>query len=98
MRWAASAIYINKVESLEVTSLSSPLARQQKEVGEVVATRCARTREAIDADLIARKISSISSFHFLTRCETGKEVDNLRLYINNAWDAEKRHSIVKSMK
>lgn len=65
--------------------------KKAKEVGEVVATMC-RNEEAIDADLIAKKDFIHLLLPFLTNVKTGKGVDNLRLYINNAWDARKRLS------
>ena len=83
------AIYINKVESLRGYISLLTACKTAKEVGEVLATMC-QNEEAIDADLIARKDFIHLLLPFLTNVKTGKGVDNLRLYINNAWDARKK--------
>ena len=83
------AIYINKVESLRGYISLLTACKSAKEVGEVVATMC-QNEEAIDADLIAKKDFIHLLLPFLTNVKTGKGVDNLRLYINNAWDARKK--------
>lgn len=83
------AIYINKVKSLRGYISLLTACKKAKEVGEVVATMC-QNEEAIDADLIAKKDFIHLLLPFLTNVKTGKGVDNLRLYINNAWDARKK--------
>lgn len=83
------AIYINKVESLRGYISLLTACKSAKEVGEVVATMC-QNEEAIDAELIAKKDFIHLLLPFLTNVKTGKGVDNLRLYINNAWDARKK--------
>ena len=83
------AIYINKGESLRGYISLLTACKSAKEVGEVVATMC-QNEEAIDAELIAKKDFIHLLLPFLTNVKTGKGVDNLRLYINNAWDARKK--------
>ena len=83
------AIYINKVESLRSYISLLTACKTAKEVGEVVATMC-QNEEAIDAELIAKKEFIRLLLPFLTNVASGKGIDNLRLYINNAWDARKR--------
>ena len=83
------AIYINKVESLRSYISLLIACKTAKEVGEVVATMC-QNEEAIDAELIAKKDFIHLLLPFLTNVASGKGIDNLRLYINNAWDARKR--------
>ncbi len=80
---------INKVKSLRGYISLLTACKKAKEVGEVVATMC-QNEEAIDADLIAKKDFIHLLLPFLTNVKTGKGVDNLRLYINNAWDARKK--------
>ena len=83
------AIYINKVESLRGYISLLTVCHTAKEVGEVVATMC-QNEEAIDAELIAKKDFISLFLPFLTNVTSGKGIDNLRLYINNAWDARKK--------
>ena len=83
------AIYINKVESLRGYISLLTACKTAKEVGEVVATMC-QNEEAIDAELIAKKDFIHLLLPFLTNVTSGKGIDNLRLYINNAWDARKK--------
>lgn len=89
MKMSNVSLYINKVESLRGYISLLTACKTAKEVGEVVATMC-QNEEAIDADLIARKDFIHLLLPFLTNVKTGKGVDNLRLYINNAWDARKK--------
>ena len=79
----------DKVKSLRGYISLLTACKKAKEVGEVVATMC-QNEEAIDADLIAKKDFIHLLLPFLTNVKTGKGVDNLRLYINNAWDARKK--------
>ena len=85
----ALAIYINKVESLRGYISLLTACKSAKEVGKVVATMC-QNEEAIDAELIVKKDFINLLLPFLTNVKTGKGVDNLRIYINNAWDARKK--------
>lgn len=83
------AIYINKVESLRGYISLLTACKSAKEVGEVVATMC-QNEEAIDAELIVKKDFINLLLPYLTNVKTGKGVDNLRIYINNAWDERKK--------
>ena len=83
------AIYINKVESLRGYISLLTACQTAKEVGEVVATMC-QNEEAIYTELIAKENFIKLLLPFLTNVKSGKGIDNLRLYINNAWDARKR--------
>lgn len=83
------AIYINKVETLRGYISLLTACKTAKEVGEVVATMC-QNEEAIDAELIVKKEFIHLLLPFLTNVTSGRGVDNLRLYINNAWDARKK--------
>lgn len=89
MKMSSVSLYINKVKSLRGYISLLTACKKAKEVGEVVATMC-QNEEAIDADLIAKKDFIHLLLPFLTNVKTGKGVDNLRLYINNAWDARKK--------
>ena len=77
------AIYINNVESLLAACKSA------KEVGEVVATMC-QNEQAIDSVLIAKKEFIRILIPFLTDVKSGKGIDNLRVYINSAWEARRK--------
>ena len=83
------AIYINKVETLRGYISLLTACKTAREVGEVVATMC-QNEEAIDAELIVKKEFIHLLLPFLTNVTSGRGVDNLRLYINNAWDARKK--------
>ncbi len=88
------AIYINKVESLRSYISLLTTCKSAKEVGEVVATMC-QNEEAIDEVLIVKADFIKLLLPFLTKVRNGKGIDNLRTYINSAWDARKkaiRHS------
>lgn len=83
------AIYINKEEQLKgyITLLAS--CRTAKEVGEVVATMC-QNEEGIDSVLIAKAGFIKLLLPFLKNVESGRGIDNLRTYINSAWEARRK--------
>lgn len=83
------AIYINKEEQLKgyITLLAS--CRTAKEVGEVVATMC-QNEEGIDSVLIAKAGFIKLLLPFLKNVESGRGIDNLRTYINNAWETRRK--------
>lgn len=83
------AIYINKVESLRSYISNLTACKSAKEVGEVVATMC-QNEEAIYAELIVKADFIKLLLPFLTHVKSGKGIDNLRIYINNAWEARKK--------
>ena len=83
------AIYINKVESLRSYVSLLTACKAAKEVGEVVATMC-QNEEAIDEVLIVKADFIKLLLPFLTKMTSGKGIDNLRTYINSAWDARKK--------
>ena len=83
------AIYINKVESLRSYISLLTTCKSAKEVGEVVATMC-QNEEAIDEVLIVKADFIKLLLPFLTNVRNGKGIDNLRTYINSAWDARKK--------
>lgn len=83
------AIYINKVESLRGYISMLTTCHTAKEVGEVVATMC-QNEEAIDAERIVKAAFIKLLLPFLRNVKRGKGIDNLRLYINKAWETRKR--------
>ena len=83
------AIYINKVESLRNYIANLTACESAKEVGEVVATMC-QNEETIYAELIVKADFIKLLLPFLTNVKSGKGIDNLRIYINNAWEARKK--------
>lgn len=83
------AIYINKEESLRGYVASLTACQSAKEVGEVVATMC-QNEEAIDSELIVKAKFIHILLPFLTHLKSGKGIDNLRIYINSAWEARKK--------
>lgn len=83
------AIYINNEESRRSYIASLTACQSAKEVGEVVATMC-QNEETIYAELIAKADFIRLLLPFLTHVKSGKGIDNLRVYINDAWTARKR--------
>ena len=83
------AIYINKVELLRSYVSSLTACQSAKEVGEVVATMC-QNEESIYAELIVKAEFIKLLLPFLTHVKSGKGIDNLRVYINDAWTARKK--------
>lgn len=83
------AIYINKVESLRSYISLLAACKTAKEVGEVVATMC-QNEEAIYAELIVKESFIKLLLPFLTKLTSGKGIANLRVYINDAWEARKK--------
>ena len=59
------------------------------EVGQVVATMC-ENEPRIDETRIVTKAFIEILVPFMTGVESGKGIDNIRTYINNAWAARKR--------
>lgn len=83
------AIYIKDEEARRSYISNLTACQSAKEVGEVVATMC-ENENTIHAELIAKKEFINLLLPFLTNVASGKGVDNLRLYINNAWEARKK--------
>ena len=83
------AIYINKVESLRNYIANLTACQSAKEVGEVVATMC-QNEETIYAELVVKADFIKLLLPFLTNMKSGKGIDNLRVYINDAWTARKK--------
>lgn len=83
------AIYINKAETLRSYIANLTACQTAKEVGEVVATMC-QNEETIYAELIVKADFIKLLLPFLTNLKSGKGIDNLRVYINDAWTARKK--------
>lgn len=83
------AIYINKVESLRNYIANLNACQSAKEVGEVVASMC-QNEENIYAELVVKADFIKLLLPFLTNMKSGKGIDNLRVYINDAWTARKK--------
>lgn len=83
------AIYINKVESLRSYISNLTACQSAKEVGEVVVTMC-QNEENVYPELIVKADFIKLLLPFLTHVKSGKGIDNLRVYINDAWTARKR--------
>lgn len=83
------SIYINNVDTLRGYLSQLRACKSAKEVGEVVATMCLQESSIVE-DLIVKQNFITLLLPFLTNVETGKSIDNLRLYINQAWDVRRR--------
>ncbi len=85
----ALAIYINKVEALRgyVTLLGN--CKTARDLAEVVATMC-QQEPSVDETLIVKQSFINLLLPFVPEWEKGKTIDNIRVAINNAWDARKK--------
>ncbi len=85
----ALAIYINKVEALRgyVTLLGN--CKTARDLAEVVATMC-QQEPSVDETLIVKQSFINLLLPFVPEWEKGKTVDNIRVAINNAWNARKK--------
>ncbi len=85
----ALAIYINKVENLRgyITLLRS--CKSARDLGEVVATMC-QQEPSITEELIVKQSFITLLLPFVPKWEKGQTIDNIRVAINNAWDARKK--------
>ena len=85
----ALSIYINKVESLRgyITLLHS--CKSARDLGEVVATMC-QQEPSITDELIVKQNFITLLLPFVPKWPKGQSIDNIRVAINNAWDARKR--------
>lgn len=85
----ALAIYINKVEALRgyVTLLGN--CKTARDLAEVVATMC-QQEPSVDETLIVKQSFINLLLPFVPEWEKGKTIDNIRVAINNAWNARKK--------
>ena len=82
-------MYIENEESLRNYVASIKACKTAAEVGQVVATMC-ENESRIDETRIVTKAFIETLLPFMTGVESGKGIDNIRTYINNAWAARKR--------
>lgn len=82
-------MYIENEESLRNYVASIKACKTAAEVGQVVATMC-ENEPRIDESRIVTKAFIETLLPFMTGVESGKGIDNIRTYINNAWAARKR--------
>ena len=82
-------MYIENEESLRNYVASIKACKTSAEVGQVVATMC-ENESRIDETRIVTKAFIETLLPFMTGVESGKGIDNIRTYINNAWAARKR--------
>ena len=82
-------MYIENEESLRSYVASIKACKTAAEVGQVVATMC-ENESRIDETRIVTKAFIETLLPFMTGVESGKGIDNIRTYINNAWAARKR--------
>ena len=83
------AMYVEDEESLRNYVASLKACKTAAEVGQVVATMCENEPRIDEARIVTKAFIEIL-IPFMTRVETGKGVDNIRNYINNAWADRKR--------
>lgn len=82
-------MYVDKEESLRNYVSSLKVCKTAAEVGQVVATMC-ENEPLIDETRIVTKAFIETLIPFVSSVETGRGIDNLRYYINNAWAKRKR--------
>lgn len=82
-------VYVEKEESLRNYVASLKACQSAAEVGQVVATMC-ENEPRIDEARIVTKAFIETLLPFMTGVESGKGIDNIRNYINNAWAERKR--------
>ena len=83
------AVYVDTEESVRNYVASLKACKTSAEVGQVVATMC-ENESRIDEERIVTKAFIEVLLPFMTRVESGKGIDNIRNYINNAWADRKR--------
>ena len=81
--------HINNVDTLRGYLTQLQACKTAREVGEVVATMCLQETTIVE-ELIVKQNFITLLLPFLTNVETGKSIDNLRLYINQALEVRKR--------
>ena len=82
-------VFVEKEESLRNYVASLKACKTAAEVGQVVATMC-ENESRIDEERIVTKAFIEILIPFMTGVDTGKGIDNIRNYINNAWAERKR--------
>lgn len=82
-------VYVEKEESLRNYVASLKACNTAAEVGQVVATMC-ENESRIDEERIVTKAFIEILIPFMTGVDSGKGIDNIRNYINNAWAERKR--------
>ncbi len=82
-------VYVEKEESLRNYVASLKACQTAAEVGQLVATMC-ENEPRIDETRIVTKAFIETLLPFMTGVESGKGIDNIRNYINNAWAERKR--------
>ena len=82
-------VYVEKEESLRNYVASLKACKTSAEVGQLVATMC-ENEPRIDDERIVTKAFIETLLPFMTGVESGKGIDNIRNYINNAWAERKR--------
>ena len=82
-------VYVEKEESLRNYVAGLKACRTAAEVGQLVATMC-ENEPRIDEERIVTKAFIETLLPFMTGVESGKGIDNIRNYINNAWAERKR--------
>lgn len=82
-------VYVEKEESLRNYVASLKACQTAAEVGQLVATMC-ENEPRIDETRIVTKSFIETLLPFMTGVESGKGIDNIRNYINNAWAERKR--------
>ena len=83
------AVYVDTEESVRNYVASLKACKTSAEVGQVVATMC-ENEFRIDEERIVTKAFIEVLLPFMTGVESGKGIDNIRNYINNAWAERKR--------
>ena len=82
-------VYVEKEESLRDYVAGLKACQSAAEVGQLVATMC-ENEPRIDEARIVTKAFIETLLPFMTGFESGKGIDNIRNYINNAWAKRKR--------
>ena len=82
-------VYVEKEESLRNYVASLKACQTAAEVGQVVATMCENEPRIDDARIVSKAFIE-TLLPFMTGVESGKGIDNIRNYINNAWAERKR--------
>lgn len=83
------AMFVEKEESVRNYVASLKACKTAAEVGQLVATMC-ENEPRIDETRIVTKAFIETLLPFMTGVESGKGIDNIRNYINNAWAERKR--------
>ncbi len=83
------AMFVEKEESVRNYVASLKACKTAAEVGQLVATMCENEPRIDEARIVTKAFIEIL-LPFMTRVESGKGIDNIRNYINNAWAERKR--------